>query len=539
MSFWNGFEWTSETPTPPIQKRSGTRSGRARDYLATLVMVVAIGVYALPLVATSASTSTSGPSLSLSPTSGAAGTSVTVSGQAFARRMQLALTWDGSTVGMPTVVTNRQGGFRVSFKVPKTSFGSHVTSIAASTATTQAKVSRSIVATLPPVTADFDVTAAASPTATPAQPAPTPTSPPVATPAPTPAPTVTPAPTQAPTAPVSTPTPNPPQTAAPTAAPTATATPASTATATPTPAPTGTPTPAPTTTPTAPPTPVPTPPLGLTSVRVSSVTDLLSALADNSFDEIVVTNGTYYVSPANSQRSDSLYIGARYAGRTRPITVRAETRGGVTFDGGGGTSYGGLTFAAGAHDQAWDGFNFANMVAIDTGIIVFGGDPTLIAPHHITLRSITLKSTCRRPSSSNINAQGVYFAQALGVGPHDLLVEDLTVDGSDPFSLWSAIHAYHGTVVAPPSYNVTIRRLKVTGTPFPIVLWDDTAVQHDWLIDGATISGAGSYAVRFESVGARNILLNAMTSTGSGYGGFYSSMGTTPPGVSFTNDSLR
>jgi hypothetical protein len=101
------------------------------------------------------------------------------------------------------------------------------------------------------------------------------------------------------------------------------------------------------------------------------------------------------------------------------------------------------------------------------------------------------------------------------------------------------VHAYHGTAAAPPSYNVTIRRLKVVGTLFPIVLWNDTAVQHDWLIDGATISGARSYAVRFESVGARNIVLNAVSSTGSGYGGFYSSMGANPPGVSFTNDSLR
>ena len=47
----------------------------------------------------------------------------------------------------------------------------------------------------------------------------------------------------------------------------------------------------------------------------------------------------------------------------------------------------------------------------------------------------------------------------------------------------------------PPSYNVTVRRLNVTGTLFPIVLWNDSAVQHDWLIDGASIRGASSYAV--------------------------------------------
>ncbi len=73
-----------------------------------------------------------------------------------------------------------------------------------------------------------------------------------------------------------------------------------------------------------------------TSKRVTSVAGLLTALADNSLDEIVVANGTYRVSPASSQASNSLWIGSRFAGRTRAVTVRAETRGGVTFDGGGG-----------------------------------------------------------------------------------------------------------------------------------------------------------------------------------------------------------
>ena len=86
---------------------------------------------------------------------------------------------------------------------------------------------------------------------------------------------------------------------------------------------------------------------------------------------------------------------------------------------------------------------------------------------------------------------------------------------------------------------MTVRRLTVTGTLYPIVLWNDTAVQHDWLIDGASISGARSYAVRFESVGARAIVLNGVTSTGSANGGFYSSMGANPPGLTLTNVSLR
>jgi hypothetical protein len=286
-------------------------------------------------------------------------------------------------------------------------------------------------------------------------------------------------------------------------------------------------------------TPPPPPATSGPSVRVSSVSALLAALADNSVGEIVVADGTYHVSPASSQRADSLYIGSRFAGRTRPVTVRAESRGGVTFDGGGAQSYGGLTFVGGAHDQIWDGFNFANMVPYDTGIIVFGGDPSLRPPHHITLRHVTLKSTLRRPSASNINAQGVYFAHALAIGPHDILVEDLKVDGSDPLSLWSAIHAYHGDAAHPPAYNVTIRRLTVVGTVYPIVLWQDSGVQHDWLIDGATINGADDYAIRFESKGAREIVLKSIVSTGSRLGGFYSTMGANPPGVTFISNSLR
>ena len=81
----------------------------------------------------------------------------------------------------------------------------------------------------------------------------------------------------------------------------------------------------------SPPTPAPAGP----SVRVTSVAALLTALADNTVTEIVVANGTYRVSPASSKASNSLWIGSRYASRTRAVTVRAETRGGVTFDGGG------------------------------------------------------------------------------------------------------------------------------------------------------------------------------------------------------------
>src|SRR5205085_8715821 len=116
--------------------------------------------------------------------------------------------------------------------------------------------------------------------------------------------------------------------------------------------------------------------------------------ADNSVDQIVVANGTYRISPSSNDASNSLWIGPRFASRTRPVTVRAATIGGVTFDGGGGSSFQALSFEAGVHDQTWDGFNFANMAAYQSGIIEIGGYTTRAAPHHITLRHITIMASC-------------------------------------------------------------------------------------------------------------------------------------------------
>ena len=66
----------------------------------------------------------------------------------------------------------------------------------------------------------------------------------------------------------------------------------------------------------------------------------------------------------------------------------------MTFDGANGSGYGGLSFEAGAHDQTWDGFVFAHMAANYTGIVEFGSYTTRAAPHHITLRNITILSSC-------------------------------------------------------------------------------------------------------------------------------------------------
>ena len=174
----------------------------------------------------------------------------------------------------------------------------------------------------------------------------------------------------------------------------------------------------PTPVPTLPPAPSAAPTAAGASVRVASIPDLLAALANDANTEIVVADGTYRVSAAGLQEPDSLWIGAAFAGRTRPVTVRAETIGGVTIDGAGAPYFGGISFNDGAHDQTWDGFVFANGTPTQTGVVTFGGHSGMQAAHHITLRNLrfltaslaaprtswrrrpTTRSTSRRPRAA-------------------------------------------------------------------------------------------------------------------------------------------
>jgi hypothetical protein len=265
-------------------------------------------------------------------------------------------------------------------------------------------------------------------------------------------------------------------------------------------------------------------------------------LADNSVGTIIVKNGTYAISRAANDSSTSLWIGPRYASRTRPVLVGAETTGGVTFTGNGGTGYDALAFEGGAHDQTWDGFRFTNMVAYNSGIIEIAGYTTRAAPHHITLRNITITSSSTGRATT---AQGptldhaVYIAQAASPGAHDIVFDHLNVDGRG--NLATAFHFFHGADVgAYNAHNVTVRNLTVTGTQQAFLIWEPTV--YNVTLDGATITNAKAYALRFETIGSRiptGIVFQNVTSTGSGYQGFYSTLGAHPPGVTFSNDSLH
>jgi hypothetical protein len=275
------------------------------------------------------------------------------------------------------------------------------------------------------------------------------------------------------------------------------------------------------------------------AVRVSSIPALLTALADNAVGFIVVADGTYHVSPASSIASDSLWIGGdRYARRTRPILVEAETRGGVTFDGGGGDGYAGLSLEDGAHDQTWDGFVFANMRADYSGIVEIGGYVPRRPPHNITFRFITIRGSCLGQATSAdapATEHAFYISNAAGVGPNHLLFEDITVDGSG--GLASAIQFDHGDAANPNASTVIVRRLQVSGTQQALILWTPTV--HDITFADITITGALRYAVRYETLGATGILMVNITSTGSGEQGFFSSEGADPPGLTLQDDDLR
>ena len=164
-------------------------------------------------------------------------------------------------------------------------------------------------------------------------------------------------------------------------------------------------------------------------------------------------------------------------------------------------------------------------------MITFGGYSGQAAPHHITLRNWSLLGSLTTPSTGGTD-HGVYFSYAVG-GPHDIVLENLSVDGSG--GLDSAIHAFHSDATNKNAWNVTIAGMSVSGTDQAVILWDSTI--HDWTIRDSTITGATSFAVRYEDPGT-GISFTNVTSTGTNTGrGFYSSLGSHPPGVTFTNTS--
>jgi hypothetical protein len=272
---------------------------------------------------------------------------------------------------------------------------------------------------------------------------------------------------------------------------------------------------------------------------VTSVAGLLAQLADSSVTEIVVADGTYVVPSADSsagQRS-GLWIDQRFAGRTAPVLVRAETPGGVVFSGGGATGWNALSFRDGVHDMTWQGFDFADGDPTQTGVIVFGqnGSVTPLPPYRITLLGLTVEESVVSANPPGVSGDhAVYFSRALGRGPHDIVIDGLTVRASAS-GLDSAVHFYGSQPGQPNADTVAIRHLTVYGTDQALVLWDPTL--RGITVSDSSITGAKAIAVRYE--GGTGITLGDVVSTGSGQYGFYSSVGPSPPGVTFTDCDLH
>ena len=77
-------------------------------------MVVVIAAAAVPFIGVFAG----GPQLAANPTSSGAGSTIAVSGQAFAPKSQIQLAWDGAPSNLPKASVNGLGAFKVKITVP-------------------------------------------------------------------------------------------------------------------------------------------------------------------------------------------------------------------------------------------------------------------------------------------------------------------------------------------------------------------------------------------------------------------------------------
>jgi hypothetical protein len=88
-------------------------------------MILILSVIVVPFDGTTAAS----PVLSLSPSAGAPGTSVALTGHNFEPNAHYDLTWDGSTDGMPRVKADRFGSISASIIVPGAAEGLHAVSV--------------------------------------------------------------------------------------------------------------------------------------------------------------------------------------------------------------------------------------------------------------------------------------------------------------------------------------------------------------------------------------------------------------------------
>lgn len=275
------------------------------------------------------------------------------------------------------------------------------------------------------------------------------------------------------------------------------------------------------------------------TVNVSSIAALKTAALDNTVDVIILADGTYSCANSTSELTTSLFFGGSYASRTRPLTIRSQTTGGVTFDGGGSTC--GIFVGVGAHGITFDGFRFANWFPDHSGVIVVGTRPGMVDPasYNITFKNITIENTCVGGNTpGNFTDHAIYVASSIG-GHHGLLFEDITVNAPADTTrlLHSCLHVYGNEDSSQTTaWGSTVRRLSGRSKDGAII-WGNNI--HDWLFDTMTFTNCSRFGVR-QQYANTGMEYRACTSTGSGVQGFYNGLSVGADnvprtGTTFTN----
>lgn len=198
MSYWDGTRWLPDRPVAPVRKAPRSR---ARDWLATIVMLAGLVIIVFPGNLSEAA----GPKLTASPTAARPGEVLRVSGRGFPARGTVQLAWDGSVAGMPLARVNSAGTFASRLVVADSKPGQHTLTALTAETSFRARGTTDLATTRP--IASVSVTVVASDGGQTPTPAPAPTSAPaVALLSATPTAEPTTEPTAVPTAPPPPPT---------------------------------------------------------------------------------------------------------------------------------------------------------------------------------------------------------------------------------------------------------------------------------------------------------------------------------------------
>jgi hypothetical protein len=121
LPYWDGSKWI---PDGPVSAPSRSPRRRARDWFATVVMLLGLVVIVFPGVPSQAS----GATLTASPSTARAGDVIRISGAGFPDRSTIQLAWDGSVSRMPKVNVTGRGTFKARVVVGHSKPGPHTIS---------------------------------------------------------------------------------------------------------------------------------------------------------------------------------------------------------------------------------------------------------------------------------------------------------------------------------------------------------------------------------------------------------------------------